>query len=420
MYRTKDQVALETIAEGRRQGIAPRGIVIGLAVELVESEMTVYANAKVPGSLNLPHDAVGADGMSVGPFQQQVIMGNGWWWGPVEVCQDPTGSARLFFQRLANTPYRQAATDSAAGKIAQDIQRSDFPDRYAARMGEARAVYNRLVSAAPPPDPGVSRANVEFAKRIWADRVGNDYVYGGNWNPYNTRVGTDCSGVVIDACDAVRNGTAMTWSRHGMSTESWRPIEVGHAGTMFGTICVASPRDFPPDAAVKIAIHHGPGGGANSHMWCEVDGVRMESNGSDGAVTGSRARSVYDTNYANDWHYLPGPIVSTQPTDPIEELLMTNPAVPSLSIYANPGEPPVPILEMIRALDAHGPHEPYVEARARAGDQDALARVVRTAAGRGQYGTNPGPLNQAKAVLADIEHTNPGVLQAFISAQKGN
>lgn len=162
----------------------------------------------------------------------------------------------------------------------------------------------------------VLRANVEFAKRIFQDRVGNDYVYGGNWNPFNLKVGTDCSGLVIDICDAVRNGTAMSWTRHGMSTESWRPIEVGQTGTIFNTICVASPNDFPADAAVKIAIHHGPGGGANSHMWCEVEGIRMESNGSDGCVTGNQARSVYDTSYANDWHYLPGPIAGQVGVDP--------------------------------------------------------------------------------------------------------
>jgi hypothetical protein len=169
----------------------------------------------------------------------------------------------------------------------------------------------------------VLRANVEFAKRILADRVGNEYVYGGNWNPFNLDVGTDCSGLVVDILDAAINGTAMAWTRHGMSTESWRPIEVGQRGTIFGTICVASPADFPADAAVKIAIHHGPGGGANSHTWCEVDGVRGESNGSDGCVTGNRARSVYDTSYANDWHYLPGPITGSV-TDPV-------PPIPALS-----------------------------------------------------------------------------------------
>lgn len=162
----------------------------------------------------------------------------------------------------------------------------------------------------------VTRRNVEFGKRILADRVGNDYVYGGNWLPDDIRVGTDCSGLVVDELDAAVNGTAMAWIRHGLSTESWRPIEVGQVGP-FGTICVRSPADFPPDAAVKIAIHHGPGGGANSHTWCEIDGVRGESNGTAGCVTGPQARSVYDTSYANDWHYLPGPIVEdgTPPTE---------------------------------------------------------------------------------------------------------
>ena len=141
MYRTKDQVAQEIIAEGVRQGITPRGIVIGIAVGLVETGLVVYANAKVPGSLGLPHDAVGDDGRSVGPLQQQVVMGNsGWWWGPVEVCQDPTGSARLFFQRLTRRDY----TRGDPGEHAQAIQQSAFPDRYAARMAEARGIYDRL------------------------------------------------------------------------------------------------------------------------------------------------------------------------------------------------------------------------------------------------------------------------------------
>lgn len=155
----------------------------------------------------------------------------------------------------------------------------------------------------------VSRANVDFALDIFKKRVGNPYVYGGNWNRNNPSIGTDCSGLVVSICDAVRNGPNMGWSRHGMSTESWRPIEVGQMGTMFNTICVNSPSDFPPDAVVKIALHHGPGGGRNSHMWCEVQGIRMESNGSNGCVTGNQALSAYNTSYANDWHYLPGPIV---------------------------------------------------------------------------------------------------------------
>ena len=94
--------------------------------------------------------------------------------------------------------------------------------------------------------------------------------------------------------------------------------------------------------------------------------------------------------------------------------------VESWSIYADPGEPKIPVYEMIQALDAHGPHEEYVEKQARAGDPDAIRRVARTAAGLGKYGTAPGPVSQALAVLADIEATNPAVLQTFLATQKGN
>ncbi|AIK69262.1 lysin A [Mycobacterium phage Minerva] len=168
-----------------------------------------------------------------------------------------------------------------------------------------------------------TRLNVEFAKKILVDRIGNNYVYGGNWDPFNLKKGTDCSGLVIDICDAVRNGTKMAWSRHGMSTETWRPPSMGGRANPvngpFGTVMVNHPSQFPDNAIVKIAIHHGPGGGANSHTWCSVDGMRGESAGSKGCVTGSAARDPYDTSYANNWWYLPGPIVedgSPIPEDP--------------------------------------------------------------------------------------------------------
>lgn len=413
---TRDGYVRRIIAVGRSMGITPRGCVIAIATGLVESNIKVYANGAVPESMNLPHDAVGSDGKSVGIFQQQVVMGNGWWWGDAEACMNPETSARMFFERLARRDYN----NGDPGAHAQAVQGSAFPDRYGQRMGEAQQLYDRLSGLAPiiTPTVGVSRANVEFAKRILADRVGNPYVYGGNWRPDNAKIGTDCSGLVIDICDAVRNGTAMAWTRHGMSTETWRPIEVGQTGTIFNTVCVASPADFPPDAAVKIAIHHGPGGGANSHMWCEVDGVRGESNGTDGCVTGTLARSVYDTRYANDWHYLPGPIGTPTPVDPFEELLMSDLRVPSLSIYADPGEEPPLLVDMIRALDAHGPHEQWVENKARQGHYDSLRRVVRTAAGKGVRGDDPDAVNQARDVLADIEKTNPAFLQGF-NAQNG-
>jgi hypothetical protein len=152
MYWSKDDVAQAFIDEGERRGIKPRGQVICIATGLVESQLTVYANEKVPESLRLPHDAVGDDGLSCGPLQQQVRRGptGQWWWGPADVCMNPATSAGLFYDRLAKYGNYPTADDHNAGLIAQDIQRSAFPDRYEQRMDEAQAIYDRLVGGRPP------------------------------------------------------------------------------------------------------------------------------------------------------------------------------------------------------------------------------------------------------------------------------
>lgn len=159
----------------------------------------------------------------------------------------------------------------------------------------------------------IARANADFAKRIFGDRLGNDYVYAGEWSPNNSRQGCDCSALVAHICNAAIYGSGMQWRRIDpatggwITTESWRPIEVGQRGP-FGTITVASPRDFPADAAVKIALHHGPGGGANSHMNCMVEGIYMESSGSHGCCSNNSGAIPHSSTYWNDFAYLPGPI----------------------------------------------------------------------------------------------------------------
>ncbi|ANT42203.1 lysin A [Mycobacterium phage ToneTone] len=107
-------------------------------------------------------------------------------------------------------------------------------------------------------------------------------------------------------------------------------------------------------------------------------------------------------------------LVPTQTTnDPLEELMAME--VESFSIYATPGEPKIPVHVMIQSLDAHGPHEPYIEEQARHGDRDAIFRVARTAAGKGKYGDAPGPVKQASRVLKELEEA--GVLAEYL---KGN
>ena len=176
----------------------------------------------------------------------------------------------------------------------------------------------------------VLRSNVEWLKARFYERVGDDYVTvppgPGVWSPTNISQGCDCSALAAHVLNGVLYGPHMQWQRIDpattpptwITTESWRPIDYWQRGP-FGTIDLPT-NDFPADAVVKIAIHHG--NGPDGHMWVECDGVRMESNGTNGCVTGGAAppevlarsrgpaRSVYENGYADDWAYLPGPIIN--------------------------------------------------------------------------------------------------------------
>lgn len=152
----------------------------------------------------------------------------------------------------------------------------------------------------------VTRANVERTKAFIRQRLGNPYVYGGALS-LDTEQGTDCSEVWQTTLEMVLGRWVQGRQGEGATTESYRYVPVGGVGP-FGTIRVASPRDIPANAVAKLAFHHGPGGGANSHMWGELDGMRIESGGGKGLVTGLQALAI-DNPYATAWAYLPGPIV---------------------------------------------------------------------------------------------------------------
>lgn len=143
---SKDVYAREVLRAGKDLGITARGIVIGFATVSVESDWIMWANAKVPESLKLPHERVGSDGFSVGLFQQQVVMGNGWWWGDAATCMDPYKSACLFFERLKKLDYNGS---NSPGSYAQAIQRSAYPDRYDQRMADAQKLYDRIATEQP-------------------------------------------------------------------------------------------------------------------------------------------------------------------------------------------------------------------------------------------------------------------------------
>ena len=159
----------------------------------------------------------------------------------------------------------------------------------------------------------VTRAHVEASKAFFRPRFGNPYIYAGALSPANVKQGTDCSEAVQTAAELVLGRYVPGRQSEGATTESYRVrpdgrlINVGELGP-FGARRVAHWRDIPADAPLKIALHHG-GGGPNSHMWCEVDGMLIESRGGGvGLITNGRAYRI-DASYGNAWFYLPGPIV---------------------------------------------------------------------------------------------------------------
>lgn len=101
----------------------------------------------------------------------------------------------------------------------------------------------------------------------------------------------------------------------------------------------------------------------------------------------------------------------TESVDPLEELLMIE--VHSWSIYAKPGEGKIPVYKLIQALDAHGPHEPYWEQRARGGDLNAIQDLARVAQNGpwnfalNRYVDDPVAKRQALSVLLEIQAAHP-------------
>jgi hypothetical protein len=164
------------------------------------------------------------------------------------------------------------------------------------------------------------RSRIEYAKRIFLDRLttdaqplaqsadidegpGDDYVYGGCYDPDNLGIGADCSGAVGIFLAAAHDGEDMSWQRY-FSTETYP------AG--FESRRVSRDDLLTNPYPIKVCIHHG-GGGPNSHMNCWIDGWLMESNGSHGTCTTGHGAMPLDSPYWNDWWVIDGPI--TEDTD---------------------------------------------------------------------------------------------------------
>jgi hypothetical protein len=114
---------------------------IALETALTESGLRMYANANNPGSLRLPHDAVGHDHGSVGLFQQQVggAVNSTADWGTTAELMDPEISTRKFLTPLLRLNWIPMTNWAAA----QAVQHSAFADGSNYRKHDGAAIEIR-------------------------------------------------------------------------------------------------------------------------------------------------------------------------------------------------------------------------------------------------------------------------------------
>ncbi|KAJ5836249.1 hypothetical protein N7447_002275 [Penicillium robsamsonii] len=129
---TQSKHAKAIIGEAKKEGLGRQGCLAGIATGLVESNMLIYANKKVPASLNYPHDAVGSDYDSVGIFQQRAV-----YYPNIAADMDAAKSAAQFFKGMKNISGWKTME---VGKLCQKVQGSAYPSRYAERLAEAKKI----------------------------------------------------------------------------------------------------------------------------------------------------------------------------------------------------------------------------------------------------------------------------------------
>lgn len=127
----QDAYVQQFVAAAKDQGLPRDAAEIAVAAGLVESNLRNLANPAVPASLSRPNDGLGYDHDSVGVLQQR---DNGAW-GSLSDRMDPYGAATMFY--LALPPGWE---NDDPGDVAQSVQRSAYPGRYATRMDEASAL----------------------------------------------------------------------------------------------------------------------------------------------------------------------------------------------------------------------------------------------------------------------------------------
>lgn len=158
----KKRNIIAIITAAKERGLGDREMTLGIMVATVETNLLNLA-AKGNGqdeSQKFPNDGISpADHQSVGLFQQQP------WWGTMKQRMTPVESAGLFYDAMLKQPSWESGP---LGALAQKIQASAFPDRYAVVEGASRLLVVEYVdevkvSKKTTPSPSGGEADIEQA-----------------------------------------------------------------------------------------------------------------------------------------------------------------------------------------------------------------------------------------------------------------
>jgi hypothetical protein len=129
----------------------------------------------------------------------------------------------------------------------------------------------------------------------------------------------------------------------------------------------------PANAVLKIGLHHGPGGGANSHMACTLEGVAIESSGHDDQQYGGPAWG-WNHPYFHQYYYLPGDVDGKPP--------VYQPPMPTGVQVWKLGMADPKIKKLQDTLNRYAPAYSHLEVDGEFGPQtDATVRIFQARAG---------------------------------------
>jgi hypothetical protein len=148
-------------------GVGRDGVLIALMAALTESTLRMLANTVYPDSADHPNGGVGSDHDSLGLFQMRPQAG----WGTVAELMSPVYQAQAFYggPNGPNYPSPRGLLDIPGwqnmprGEVAQAVEVSAFPDRYANYEPVAETILTALTVPASSTGIGSAPASEDIA-----------------------------------------------------------------------------------------------------------------------------------------------------------------------------------------------------------------------------------------------------------------